>query len=245
MALRCAAEVAYVTPEIGDAVILIQIPALGCDKRLYAPFNASLGIEGQTIIPITNRMAGCVEQVLAQAPQEFILLGTSFGGRVAMEVALAAPERVKSLIIIGTGPGAAADPAVGLKRSARVRGLEFENVLQEMDDIISHLPGPRGPETMQAFRMMSRAMGPENFARQSDALVHRIDIVPRLPEIKCQVLCLWGEHDQYSAPDVGQKIAAAVPNGKSVVLKNCGHFPTLEYPEESAKAVRDFLFQTQ
>ena len=224
---------------------LIQVPALGCDQGLYAPFNAQLGLQTQTLIPIANRIAGCVEQVLAQAPDEFILLGTSFGGRVAMETALAAPKRVKGLIIIGAGPGPVADQAGGLLRSARVRGAEFENVLTEMGDIISHLPGPRGVETMQAFRSMSRHMGAENFALQSDALAYRTDLWPRVAEITCPVLCLWGEHDQYSGSAVGQKIAAAVPNGKCVLLPECGHFPTLEYPEESAQIVKDWLFQTQ
>ena len=224
---------------------LIQVPALGCDQGLYAPFNAQLGLQTQTLIPIANRIAGCVEQVLAQAPDEFILLGTSFGGRVAMETALAAPKRVKGLIIIGAGPGPVADQAGGLLRSARVRGAEFENVLTEMGDIISHLPGPRGVETMQAFRSMSRHMGAENFALQSDSLAYRTDLWPRMAEIICPVLCLWGEHDQYSGSAVGQKIAAAVPNGKCVVLPDCGHFPTLEYPEESARIVKDWLFQTQ
>ena len=224
---------------------LIQIPALGCDRGLYASFDDALGVPEQTIIAIANRMADCVELVLAQASDQFILLGTSFGARVAMEVALAAPARMKALIIIGAGPGPVADQAGGLHRSARVRGGEFENVLQEMGGIISHLPGPRGVETMQAFRSMSRHLGAENFALQSDALAYRTDLWPRMAEIKCPVLCLWGEYDQYSGPEVGQKTAAAVPHGKCMVLKDCGHFPTLEYPHESARIVKDWLLQTQ
>ena len=51
---------------------------------------------------IADHLAGCVEQVLAAAPEQFSILGTSFGGRVAMEVALAAPERVKGLVVIGS-----------------------------------------------------------------------------------------------------------------------------------------------
>ena len=220
---------------------LIQIPALGCNADLYAPFNAALGVQGKSTIATANRMAGCVEQVLASAPPEFILMGTSFGGRVAMETALTAPARVKGLAIIGAGPGPVVDQAAGLKRSARVRGREFENVLQEMGDIISHLPGPRGPQTMEAFRAMSRKLGPENFALQSDALAHRTDLWPRMGEIKCPVLCLWGDHDQYTAAEVGQKIAAAVPHGQCVILPDCGHFPTLEYPETAAQTVKNWL----
>ncbi|MDE2383907.1 MAG: alpha/beta hydrolase [Alphaproteobacteria bacterium] len=224
---------------------LVQIPALGCDAGLYAPFNAALGTPGQAIIATADRLEGCVAQVLARAPAAFILMGTSFGARVAMEVALAAPGRVKGLVLIGSGPGPVADQAAGLKRSERVRGGEFENVLQEMGKIISHLPGPRGVATMEAFRAMSRAMGPEPFARQSDALAHRADLWPRMGEITCPVLCLWGDHDQFSPPETAAKIASAVPHGQSVLLPDCGHFPTLEYPEASAAAVKAWLLQTQ
>ena len=222
---------------------LIQIPALGCNDRLYAKINPLLPawLNQCVIIPAANRMAGCVEQVLIQAPDQFILLGTSFGGRVAMEVTLAAPERVLGLIIIGAGPGPVADQVGGLKRSARIRGGEFENVLAEMGDIISHLPGPNGVSTRNAFRDMSRAMGPEKMALQSDALAYREDLWPHLTEIECPVLCLWGDHDQYTASEVGLKIATAVKRGTFIELPDCGHFPTLEYPIESADAILSWM----
>ena len=222
---------------------LVQIPALGCDEGLYLDFDAALpvAIEVVTLIPVADRMAACVGQVVDRAPEAFVLLGTSFGARVALEATLAAPERVKGLIIIGSGPGGVADQAAGLRRSARVRGSEFEGVLKEMGDIIAHLPGPRGASTMEAFRAMARKMGPEKFALQSDALAYRTDLWSRMHEIRCPVLCLWGEHDQFASPDVGRKIAASVPHGQCIVLKDCGHFPTLEYPEESARAVAEWL----
>jgi pimeloyl-ACP methyl ester carboxylesterase len=221
----------------------IQIPALGCNGQLYAEINNLLpaGLDPEVIIPIADRMAGCVEHVLKHATHQCILLGTSFGGRVAMEVTLAAPSRVKGLIVIGAGPGPVADQPSGLARSARIRGGEFENVLAEMGKIISHLPGPRGASTMNAFREMSRAMGAENMALQSDALAYREDLWPRLGEIKCPALCLWGDHDQYTSADVGRKIAAIVQNGSFVELNECGHFPTLEYPMETAQVISNWL----
>jgi len=220
---------------------LVEIPALGCDAGLYEPFNAALGLDTKVIVAVANRMAMCAEQILSNAPNEFFLLGTSFGGRVAMETAVRAPDRVKALIIIGAGPGGVADPSAGLRRSERVRGAEFEMVLKEMGDIVSHLPGPHGPSTMEAFREMSRKGGAERFALQSDAMAHRIDLLPQLKKIACPVLCLWGEHDQYSPAETAHTIAAAVPHGRSVIMKDCGHFPTLEYPRDAANVVSGFL----
>src|SRR5262245_37254369 len=107
---------------------LVMIPALGCDSELYSEVAAGLAdlVEPKTIICGGGTIAASVVEVLNQAPREFVVLGTSFGGRVALELALGAPERVKGLWIIGAGPGPVADPVAGRERSARLRGGEFE-----------------------------------------------------------------------------------------------------------------------
>ena len=77
---------------------LVMIPAFGCDARLYAPQIKALGpsIKIQTIIGRGASFEEMIEEVLQQAPESFAILGTSMGGRLALEVALAAPERVEA-----------------------------------------------------------------------------------------------------------------------------------------------------
>lgn len=222
---------------------LLTIPALACDARLYEAVVALLpvSLDVKTIIPDAASFAGSVEQVLRQAPQRFVILGTSFGGRVAMELALAAPERVAGLVVIGAGPGPVADPVAGRRRSERLRSGEFEPVVAEMAAIISHLPGPNGAATRDAFIAMSRQQGADLMARQSDALAKRTDLWPRLSEIQCPALMLWGVHDQFSPAADGLRLSAAVTHGRYVELAECGHFPTLEYPEETAAALGHWL----
>src|SRR5205823_4452541 len=110
---------------------LVMIPALGCDSELYRAVAAGLAdlVDPRTIICGGGTMATSVVEVLTQAPQKFVILGTSFGGRVALETALAASERVLGLWVVGAGPGPAADPAAGRRRSARLRGGEFDAVI--------------------------------------------------------------------------------------------------------------------
>ena len=222
---------------------LIMIPALGCDDRLYAGIAPLLpsNVLASTIIPDSGSFASCVAQVLAQAPERFVILGTSFGGRVAMELVLAAPERVSGLVVIGAGPGPVADPVAGVKRSERLRGGEFEAVNAEMGAIIALLPGLRGPATREAFLSMCRTQGANLMARQSDALAKREDLWPRLQEIACPALMLWGVHDQFSPAADGLRMSAAVQRGRYVELADCGHFPTLEYPDETAAAIAHWL----
>ena len=67
-------------------ISLIMIPALGCDAGLYAPLVPLLGdlVSLRTVIADGDRLDGCVAQVLAAAPESFVVLGTSFGGRVGL-----------------------------------------------------------------------------------------------------------------------------------------------------------------
>ena len=222
---------------------LIMIPALGCDERLYAGIAPLLpsNVLASTIIADYDGFEACVEHVLAQAPEEFAVLGTSFGGRVAVELALAAPERVKGLVVIGAGPGPVADIVAGRRRSERLRGGEFEQVVTEMADIISHMPGPNGASAREAFIEMCRIQGEQLMARQSDALAKRIDLKPRLKDIACPALLLWGANDQFSPAGDGLKMSSLVGRGRYVELAECGHFPTLEYPDETAAAITHWL----
>jgi 2-succinyl-6-hydroxy-2,4-cyclohexadiene-1-carboxylate synthase len=76
------------------------------DRERYRPLALDLpghGAEASSAVSIT--FAGCTEAVLAVSPERFALCGYSMGARVALHVALAAPERVSRLILIAGSPG--------------------------------------------------------------------------------------------------------------------------------------------
>ena len=76
------------------------------DRERYRPLALDLPGHGEAAdAPRPISFAGCVEQVLAASPERFVLCGYSLGGRVALHVALAAPERVERLVLIGVNPG--------------------------------------------------------------------------------------------------------------------------------------------
>lgn len=218
---------------------LVMIPALGCDGRLYADILPRLSdvVAPVTIIADRDEMAGCVQQVLDRAPEKFIILGTSFGGRTALEVAFAAPQRVQGLVVIGASAGAAPDPSAGFRRAERLRGNEFENVVTEMADMISHMPGSNGAKARSSFISMVRELGGALMARQSEASAKRADLWPRLDEIACPSLMLWGREDKFSPAADGLKLSVALPHGRYAEISECGHFPSLEAPEETADII--------
>ena len=226
---------------------LVMIPALGCDGRIYADIVPRLSDVAEPVTIVANRdaMGACVQQVLEQAPEKFIILGTSFGGRVALEVAFAVPQRVQGLVVIGAGAGVAADPSAGFRRAERLRGSEFETVVTEMADMISHMPGAKGPATRASFVAMAHEMGGALMARQSEALASRVDLWPRLNEITCPALMLWGREDQFSPAADGLKMSTALLHGRYAEISECGHFPSLEAPEETADLLLHWLYDAK
>jgi pimeloyl-ACP methyl ester carboxylesterase len=223
--------------------VLVMIPALCCDEALYAGAAEALGdlVEPRVIIPAAASFADCSAQVLALCDGPFIVLGTSFGGHIARELALAAPGRILGLCIIGAGAGAVADPAGGRARGERLRGGREEEVYQSFAAIISHLPGPRGLEARDAFLAMARRGDPLRVALQNDALLGRVDRWGDLARIACPSLMLWGRHDQFSAAPDGLRIASLIPGARYAEIADCGHLPTLEAPEEAYWAIRHWL----
>jgi pimeloyl-ACP methyl ester carboxylesterase len=222
---------------------LVLIPAMGCDDRLYTQLAQSLSsqINVHVIVADKTDLKNCVEQVLALAPEKFVVLGTSFGGRTALELALMIPNHIEGLVVIGAGAGPAADPVAGRQRSVRLRGGEFGHVVAEMADMVSHLPGPNGPKARDVFIDMARAQGADFMARQSDALAGRADLWEQISDITCPSLMLWGEHDRFSPAREGLRMSTLIPTARYAEITDCGHFPSLEAPEETSDILLHWL----
>ncbi|MET0604570.1 MAG: alpha/beta fold hydrolase [Baekduia sp.] len=107
------------------------------DHERYNPLVPDLRGHGTKagVRPIS--FDGCVADVLAAAPDEFVLCGYSLGGRVAQHVALAAPERVTRLILVSTS-GGIADDAARAARVAEDERLADELTRMSIEDFAEH-----------------------------------------------------------------------------------------------------------
>ena len=151
----------------------------------------------------------------------------------------------KAWWLLAPEPGVAADPSAGFRRTERLRGKEFENVVTEMADMVSHMPGPNGAKARNAFISMAQKLGGALMARQSAALSKRVDLWPRLGEIACPSLMLWGREDKFSPAADGLKMSTALLHGRYAEISECGHFPSLEAPEETADILLHWLQDSQ
>lgn len=67
------------------------------------------------------------------------------------------------------------------------------------------------------------------------------DFQQRFGEIDCPTLIFWGEQDRILDPAAALRFAADIPNSELHLLANCGHAPQLEYPDEVAQSIEQWL----
>ena len=218
-------------------VPVVFIPALLCDEAMYHDVICSLGdaIEAIVLISPLARMADSVADILARAPASFVLVGTSYGGSLALEVALAAPQRVRALWLMGCD---AAGPKAGGPDLAGGLQATPEAVIDMLAGLVVHKDATEAAAT---FKAMAHRLGAAAGAAQARAISTRDEAISRLGALTMPALLLWGEADALVPVSAGQALADRLPNAQFKALAGCGHLPTLEQPAESAELFSAFL----
>lgn len=172
---------------------LVLIPALFCDEELYADIKPQLAehMDVHVIAAPRDTMAESVTAILDQAPRTFVLGGTSYGAALAVEVALAAPDRVKGLWLMGNDPAAGdAEQGQGL-----VQGIETNT-----DGVIEMLSGlvvqPAHETAAARFKSMANRVGSDTAAKQAKSLATRRSVEDHAGKLTMPVLLIWGEDDK-------------------------------------------------
>jgi pimeloyl-ACP methyl ester carboxylesterase len=216
---------------------VVFIPALLSDEAMYREVIEQLGgtVEAQVMVLSEPTMQANVEAVLAKAPPTFVIVGTSYGGSIALEVAHAAPDRVTALWLMGCNPAAP---------DANVQDLigGLETMPDAVIDMLASMAVPKeATKAAETFKAMAGRIGGTVGAAQARALGSRAEMTSRLGALRMPALVLWGEADQIVPVSVGQALADALPHAHFHVLPECGHLPTLEEPAECAVLFVEFL----
>ena len=189
--------------------------------------------------PIT--FEACVTAILEAAPERFALCGYSLGGRVALHVALAAPERVTRLVVVAANPGID-DPG---ERAARLadderiaQGLEagpFEDWIERWRTQPLFAADPA--EVGELARADQRRNEPLALAAAMRGLSvgAMAPLWGRLAELTIPVTYVVGTRDEKFRA-IGQRFALACPGSEIVVVKG-GHGLPLENPAAVAAAL--------
>jgi 2-succinyl-6-hydroxy-2,4-cyclohexadiene-1-carboxylate synthase len=179
--------------------------------------------------PVT--LAAVIADLASIAPERFTLAGYSMGGRIALHVALARPDRVKRLVLIGASPGIAGPVERGARREADERlADEIErSSIEEFAERWARNPVLAGqPEWVQEDRLRNTPAGLARALRGlgTGALPSVWD---HLGELPMSVDLIVGERDQKFRA-IAQAMADAIPDARVVIVPGVGHAVHLEAP---------------
>lgn len=192
----------------------------------------------------------------AQGLESFALAGSSMGGNVAWEYALAHPDQVEALILVDasgwedTRAQASEDPTIfkllrnpvlgpllrDLDNASLVRqGLEasfadatlVDDMMTERYSLLSRAPGHR-----DILLQMTLGYRDRNYATPE-----------RLSALSMPVLVLTGDTDRLVPPEHARQFNDAIPGSQLIVFESTGHLPQEERPDQSAMAVSEFLYR--
>lgn len=233
---------ARMTPQLPT----VFLPGLLCSPRLYAEQVPALWRYGP--VSVANHqdaddVAGIADQILATAPPRFALVGLSMGGYLAFAIMRQAPDRVARLALLDTTarPDSPEQTRHRHEQIALARAGRFGEVLDTLYQAWVR-PARHGDAPLRrTVRQMADENGPEVFARQQTAIMHRPDSRPGLAAIGCPTLVLVGADDSLTTPEHAREIADGVPGARLVVLPDCGHLSTLEQPAAVTAALVDWL----
>ena len=243
----------------GSGPPLLLITGIGAHLDMWAPFAAhagdrelvafdppGAGLSQRPGLPL--RMSG-----LARVVTEMLdvlglgrvdVLGYSFGGGLAQELAYRAPERVRRLVLCATAPGLGGSPprpmaALMLASPARY----YHPRLLELS--VAHIAGGRtarepGALDRQAAERLLRPPSPIGYAYQLYAVAGWSSL-PWLHRVRHRTLVVSGEDDPAVPVRNGRMLAGRLPDARLHIVAGGGHLFLLDEPENAAPVIRAFL----
>ncbi|HZU15350.1 MAG TPA: alpha/beta fold hydrolase [Candidatus Dormibacteraeota bacterium] len=198
-------------------VIAIEIPGFGAP--LAAP-PASMPELALTVAAAVDRLR----------LGRFDLMGHSFGGKLALWLAVERPEALQALVLVA--PAAVRPPG---RPPLPEDPEQLHRLLHAHPERQPMAPPPDPPLAARRRELVARLIGPP----REPALE------ARLPALELPVLVLFGTEDRVVPPEMGRVYRSLIPNCHLVFVFDAGHLPDAERPEAVAALVDDFLERQQ
>lgn len=208
-------------------VILLHAFPLG--PEMWAPQREAL--EGHEVIDPNlyeldgNSIDGWAEQVWDGFDDDFVAVGASMGGYVALALARLAPERARGLFLAGARVGAD-DDRRRAARNAAIETLRGEGI----EAWAPSAPAPPPPE---------RTL--EELVRATEALRDRRDSTDFVRRFEGPLWIVVGSEDPFLPEEEAREIVESAQNGRLEVLEGAGHFTNVERRNRFNELLSEFL----
>jgi pimeloyl-ACP methyl ester carboxylesterase len=218
---------------------LLLLHALPLDGTMWAAQKEIL--PGSTYAPTLYPLGDTVEAWAAAALRlvkgdRLVVVGCSVGGSCALEVAVAAPDRVAALVLIGTKAAHRPDPALHASalRTLREKGLE-EAWKVYWEPLFSR---SASKQVIGHAKHLTLRQSPLDVARGVTAFHSRPDRHQFLSAFPRPVIVVTGADDR---PSLSMAQAKSARHGRLCVVPECGHYVPLERPEHLNSILREVI----
>ncbi|MFI5296601.1 MAG: alpha/beta fold hydrolase [Polyangiales bacterium] len=267
-------DIAFRAEGSGPALVLLHgmagssatwrhvMPALARDFTLIAPDLLGHGESGK---PKTDYSLGALASIVrdllvALGHDRATIVGQSYGGGVAMQLAYQFPERCDRLVLVGSGglgvevnailrvlsiPGAEFSLPIGVRPGIR----DFITKACGWMERLGRTPSPAAVEIFSAYASLTDPDARAAFVLTLRSVVdhhgqcvsarERLYLTMDLP-----TLIVWGDADPIIPIQHGLDAHAAIRGSQLEIFEGVGHFPHCEAPERFVRVLTDFIRTT-
>lgn len=178
-----------------------------------------------------------------------VVMGLSMGGLIAIDFALAHPEKVIALIPVSTGISGFDKKDDGWKEFDRNINIEFgknsvdgavDCMLKAWTDGPYRTPGQVDKKVREKVSMMLKSTFDKPDTMRAPGKLNP-SANGRLPEIKAPVLTVYGNLDMQGIINIAGRIENEIKGSGKVMIKDAAHMVNMEYPDEFNKITEKFL----
>jgi pimeloyl-ACP methyl ester carboxylesterase len=216
------------------------------DERLYAAQVAALNDRFDTSVFVFrdhDSLGGMAEELLANTPPRFTLIGLSLGGYVAFEIIRRQLPRIARLALLDTTAVAdhEARKAGRLADIAKVRKGGIDALIPELPARWLLPAHAKDSHLVALMGDMARSVGARGQLNQQTAMLARPDSHADLAKVRVPTLVLCGEQDPVTPVADHKAMAACVPGARLEFIPGCGHLSTIEQPQRVSAVLADWL----
>ncbi|WP_377267988.1 alpha/beta fold hydrolase [Peterkaempfera sp. SMS 1(5)a] len=226
-----------------SAAFAAQLAGLSGVARVVAWDAPGYGRSADPAQPLDlDAYADAAAAVIRERDRSAHVIGVSWGGVIAMRLALRHPDLVDSLVVADSSFGSGSDPDRAAAMRSRAARLAEDGPRAFAEQRAPRLLSPDAPADLvqTAVDTMAAAIRLPGYGWSTESMA-ATDLGPELPGIDVPVLVLCGEHDTVTGVDAAQAIAGALRRGVFVILAGAGHLANQEQPDAFNDWVRAHL----
>lgn len=239
-----------------DNPVIIFSNSLGTDFRIwedvanqlsntysvlrYDKRGHGLSSEGQAPYSIEDHVSDLEALIEHLGIHSAVICGLSVGGMIAQGISLKRPDLIRAAILCDTAHKIGTDDMW----QERIDALEAGGLEPMVDAIMERWftePFRRADNPVfVGCQEMLRRQNLGGYIGTCHAL-RDADFTDQLSALDMPVLCVAGDQDLSTSPELVQQLQSLIKGAEYVEIKDAGHIPCIEQPEQLVQAIRTFL----